>query len=135
MNKYEKPMVLLNEELAEGVYAASGSDCLNIVVDFSQSETNNMPEGQCRYTVSFRKQEHSSKEHRTSGQKVVLVFSSPVTINYNPQGWTGDGTNKLTLNNGFASQNEREGSLQLQNSLKVDGPVGLQVSGYAECSH
>ena len=27
MKKYEKPVVMINEELAEGVYAASGATC------------------------------------------------------------------------------------------------------------
>ncbi len=40
MKKYERPVVMINEELAEGVYAASGNgvDCWIVIKD---AETNN----------------------------------------------------------------------------------------------
>ena len=36
MNQYEKPVVVVNEELAEGVYAASGAS--NVSVTYQRSE-------------------------------------------------------------------------------------------------
>ena len=35
MKKYEKPSIIIVEELAEGVYAASGSDCASVEAKIS----------------------------------------------------------------------------------------------------
>ena len=44
MKDYVKPVVLVNEELAEGVYAASGSDCYTVTTNIHQRpETGTRP--------------------------------------------------------------------------------------------
>lgn len=38
MSKYEKPMVMVNEELAEGVYAASGTGNVRFVYQYTEAD-------------------------------------------------------------------------------------------------
>lgn len=78
--KYEKPIVLVNEELAEGVYAASGdpgaADCWTVnpvsVQDWNGS--HHVFEVHCVHS--------NAVEHISSASTVTLTFSSPVTDAY-----------------------------------------------------
>jgi len=77
--KYEKPIVLVNEELAEGVYAASGagsSDCWTVqavsVQDWNGSH----------HVFEIRCVHSTAVEHISSASTVTLTFSSPLTDAY-----------------------------------------------------
>lgn len=75
MKDYVKPVVLVNEELAEGVYAASGAgDCWSIGVT-SDQEWNGKGH-------TFRIQiNHSDKvEHISTQSTAVLTFNYPVEV-------------------------------------------------------
>ena len=78
MKNYVKPIVLLNDELAEGVYAASGagettSDCWTVDVYRDQSDAG----GYSTFRVSAT---HSTDVVHISTKTVVtVVFSDTVT--------------------------------------------------------
>lgn len=76
MVKYEKPMVVLNEELAEGIYTASGAvsgDCWTVSVTPSQSDAG----GYSTFRVAAV---HStSVQHISTKTVVTILFSDTVT--------------------------------------------------------
>lgn len=78
MKKYERPIVLVNEELAEGVYAASGgaevtSDCWTVNVTKDQEDAG----GYSTYRVAAT---HSnSVTHISTKTVVTVVFDGTVT--------------------------------------------------------
>ena len=76
MKNYEKPIVLTNEELAEGVYAASGetsNDCWTVAVTPDQSDAG----GYATFRVAAT---HStSVTHISTKTVVTIVFSDTVT--------------------------------------------------------
>lgn len=75
MMKYEKPVVLANEELAEGVYAASGSDCYTTTAYIVQK-----PElGRGNYSLQVdAHHDTASNPHHGTGQVLTLNFNLPV---------------------------------------------------------
>lgn len=76
MKKYEKPVVMINEELAEGVYAASGvpgGDCWDITV----SPTNqDYVDGYRPFRVNAT---HKSVKHISGATVVTIVFNYTLT--------------------------------------------------------
>ena len=107
MRKYEKPSIIIVEELAEGVYAASGSDCMSVKAYISQ-ERSKTKEGM--YAVWVESNHDGSlyrgDGHAASGITVTLYFNQPVTCDgsyYQGESGTsysvsgGNGTSTLTL--------------------------------------
>lgn len=94
MNKlYSKPVVLLNEELSEGVYAASGSDCYTASATIHQRPQTGR--GDYRMQVNGR---HSSDYHHGNAQVAILTFNLPVKyVSSNGTLVDGDGTNVLQI--------------------------------------
>ncbi len=76
MKNYEKPVVIANNELAEGVYAASGDgDCWTITVTPDQEYGGGSLGGK-----TFRvKCEHIGMEHISLASISTITFNSPVT--------------------------------------------------------
>lgn len=80
MKTYERPVVLVNEELAEGVYAASGAaesaDCWTVdatsVQDWNGS--HHVFEVSCKHSTAV--------EHISSATTVTLTFSNTLTDAY-----------------------------------------------------
>ena len=70
MTKYEKPMVIANDELAEGVFAASG--CYTVTWDKHQENQ----EG--RTTLRFHIGAVHDANHTCSEQYLTLNFTMPV---------------------------------------------------------
>lgn len=75
MTDYEKPVVLANEDIAEGVYTASG-DCwtVNPVSVQDWNGTHHVFEIRCVHSATV--------EHISSAATVTLTFSSPLTDAY-----------------------------------------------------
>jgi len=94
MKKYVKPMVLVNEELAEGVYAASG--CLTASINLVNTDTNGSA-NKARFNVRL---DHKSDDaHISQKQKVVIKFNTAVNV-VETGGSTvtgGNGTDTVTL--------------------------------------
>lgn len=110
MNKYERPIIEINETLAEGVYAASGannSDCMTVNASITQGYSVTK-EGM--YAVQVESNHDGSlyrgDGHAASGITVTLYFNQPVTCDgsyYQGESGTsyfvsgGNGTSTLTL--------------------------------------
>ncbi len=70
MSKYEKPVVLLNEELSEGVYTASG--CYTITTNIHQRPQN----GRGDYRIQINAVHDA--DHVTDKQTLTISFNMPV---------------------------------------------------------
>ncbi len=71
MKKYEKPVVMINEELAEGVYAASG--CWTIRTEFGNRVTS---DGYTNFRVIA---DHNSTLHISTATEIVIPFTGNVS--------------------------------------------------------
>lgn len=82
MNHYEKPIVLANEDIAEGVYAASGSaDCWSVAA-YSVQDWNGS------HNVFEVDITHSdSVEHISTASTVTLAFNNALTDAYTENNW------------------------------------------------
>lgn len=109
MKNYERPIVMINEDLAEGVYAYSGycdGDCYTIKVAGHQ-----LPEGQ-RLTHKFQfDADHiadTTDGHCGSGQILVITFTKAVKyVNSNGTLLSGDGTETLAISYAY-TQNAKD---------------------------
>lgn len=76
MKGYEKPIAVINDELNEGVYAASGADCWTVnarsVQDWNGS--HHVFEVSCQHSTAV--------EHISSATTVTLTFSNTLTDAY-----------------------------------------------------
>jgi len=85
MNKYEKPVIMINEELAEGVYAASGAVSSCWWIDKAQKENYDNVWQNFRFEIK-----HANEDHARTGDSitVVLNFSGDITA---AQSWDVSG--------------------------------------------
>ncbi len=77
MKSYEKPIVVVNDGLSEGVYAASGTgDCWTVVAPSVQdwNGSHHVFEIQCVHSDAV--------EHISSASTVVLTFNNDLTDAY-----------------------------------------------------
>ncbi len=126
MNKnYEKPIVMANEELAEGVYAASGSgsDCYTVTTSIHQT-----PElGNETYCIQVNAT-HAATHHSTA-QELVLYFNMAVTyVSSNGTLVSGDGTTELHISYSYHNNNSEYiglGDVYVQ----CEDATGLTVTG------
>lgn len=106
MKKYVRPMVLANEELAEGVYAASG--CLTASVNLVNTDTSGTA-NKARFNVRL---DHASDDaHISQKQKVVISFSTAVKVLETGGSEVTGGNNSASVTFVFASylQNYTDG--------------------------
>jgi len=121
MEKYESPVVLANEELAEGVYAASGSDCYTATAHIHQ--TPETGRGDFRIQVDGR---HEAKDHYNEQQRLHITFNLPVKYK-SSQGTleSGDETNTLVI--GYHYHNNETDNIGL-GDLVVVADSGLAIT-------
>ena len=73
---YNKPVILTNDDMAEGVFAASGNtstDCWTVTVTKDQTDAG----GYCTFRVDGK--HNKSMEHISTKTVVKIVFSDTVT--------------------------------------------------------
>ncbi|MBE5864813.1 MAG: hypothetical protein E7292_01205 [Lachnospiraceae bacterium] len=132
MKNYEKPVVLVNEELAEGVYAASG-DCYTVTAKIVQ-----LPElGKDWYTIQMDGVHDAQDGHHSSERVIKVVFNQVVTYQAsNAESVSGSGSNILYLTyvqgNGSYHNNAQD-TLGLGN-LEVVSEPGLAINSVS-CSY
>ena len=93
MRTYTKPVVTVDNGLAEGIYAASG--CLVGFIDDEHYEGGNG--NKYRFRVNYT---HETKEHTNTAQTIVVRLNAPVNVvDGNAQGFyqNGNGTDTLTF--------------------------------------
>ena len=106
MREYKKPVVTVDNELAEGVYAASGCLVGRIADESYEGGMGN----KYRFAVYYT---HQTKDHSNTAQIVVVKLNAPVNVvDGSAQNFlqSGNGTNTLTfvrnssMNNSGADQ-------------------------------
>lgn len=93
MKQYSKPVVSVDNGLAEGVYAASGCLVGRIADESYEGGMGN----KYRFAVYYT---HATKEHSNTAQTVVVKLNAPVNVvDGNAQGFyqSGNGTDTLTF--------------------------------------
>lgn len=136
MANYKKPLVLANEELAEGVYAASGaptinggSDCWEISAYIDQRPET----GRDSYTIQTNGK-HINTDHHRSHIVITYHFNQTVTFQSVGRGslvGSNTGTSiQIEIDIGTYNGNEGLGSC----ALYVVSGDGLELTGVSwEC--
>lgn len=105
MEKYLKPTVVINEDLSEGVYAASGSssDCwtVNVVSAQDWNGSDHVFEVRCSHKAG------SDNSHSASAITVTISFNNTLTAASSETGNCKYSGNTLTaVRNGHANAND-----------------------------
>lgn len=118
MKNYEKPVLLVNEELAEGVYAASGSGCWSVGVSFTSHADK------CEVEINGTHTNSSAAPH-TANLQVIITFNKQLTT----------GSNIVTLNENVGTANPTESKIWNITVYAADGDnQGLSITNYTwEC--
>lgn len=133
MKKYERPVIIKNEELAEGVYAASGAsvaDCYSASCSIHQRPEN----GRGDYRIQMNAVHAAADGHHSGKQTFIISFNQPVEYVYsNGTLSSGDGTGTLSIdfeyhNNGYDNIGAGD--------LVVKSEQGLAITGVSvPCNH
>ena len=122
MKNYVKPVVLANEELAEGVYAASG-DCYTISGYIHQTPQT----GRGDYRIQFDGKHAANDGHHSGKQTLIVSFNMPVVYKgSNGTLVSGDGTNTLSID--YSYHNNASDNIGLGDVI-VEADAGLAVVG------
>lgn len=118
--KYEKPIVIANKELAEGVYTASGDTCYTATAYIHQSPED----GRGDYRIQVNGV-HSA-DHTNNEQLLYISFNNPVTYkSSNGVLVSGNGTNMLVIKYSYwQNPNDNIGL----GDLVVESDAGLSVT-------
>ncbi len=102
MKNYERPIVMINEDLAEGVYAASGAgvgSCYLVNSFGCQNPYEITGTDMNAWTVHVDGV-HNDPGHHSSYREVTIVFNYPVQVHAKESNTTvlsGDGTNTIVV--------------------------------------
>lgn len=132
--KYEKPIVLVNEELAEGVYAASGAaageDCYSVSARIHQTPET----GRGDYRIQVDGVHAAGDGHHSGEQILVLSFNQAVEY----QSSNGDldgGDNTASISIKYNYHNNGNDNIGL-GDVVVTSDAGLAVTGaMLICNH
>ncbi len=129
MRNYEKPIVLRNDELAEGVYLASG-DCYTVSYRIHQKPET----GRGDFRIQFDAVHAAADGHHSGEQVLVITFNQAVTyVSSNGTLESGDGTSTLRID--YSYHNNASDNIGL-GDLVVTADAGLAVTGaLLECNH
>ncbi|MDR0963380.1 MAG: hypothetical protein LBM60_02040 [Clostridium sp.] len=126
MEGYVKPMILPNEEVAEGVFAASGAvasgGCYSVTARIHQR-----PElGRESYTIQVDGTHDA--DHISTSQILTISFNLPVE-HLSSQGTylSGNGTNTLTIGYGYYKNPSDQIGL---GDIVVKAADGLEINSY-----
>ncbi len=128
MRNYEKPIVLANEELSEGVYAASGN-CYTVTAVIMQQPDN----GRGDYRIQLDAVHAAADDHHSTVRRIQVTFNQAVEyVSSQANSVSGSGSNTLVLeyvadNNGSYHNNAYD-NLGLGN-LVVTADPGLAITG------
>lgn len=134
MKAYEKPVIVVNEEVAEGIYMASGavggSDCYTVTARIHQTPET----GRGDYRIQVDGVHAASDNHHSGKQVLTLYFNQPVTYkSSNGSLAGGDGTSNLSI--AYEYHNNGSDNIGL-GDVVVEANIGLAVmSARLECNH
>lgn len=130
MKNYIKPIVVVNEELAESVYAASG-DCYTVTGYCHQA-----PElGRGNYVAQFNATHAAADGHHSGKQTLIITYSAPITF-VKAQGAyvSGNGTNTISVE--YAYHNNGNDNIGLGDVYVVTEAESLDIVGAVlTCNH
>lgn len=118
MKEYSKPTILINEELSEGVYAASG--CYTITTQVHQE----MQTGRGDYRIQIDGKHQA--DHTKDKQTMTISFNLPVEYKHSTGTLVGLGTGTTLVIDYFYHQNPTD-NIGL-GDLVVTADTGLQVT-------
>ena len=99
MKQYSKPVVSVDNGMAEGVYAASGAGCYSASAYIHQTPQT----GRGDYRIQVDGDHHA--DHTKTAQILTISFNQPVTYKYcNGNGASlasGNGSTTLVINLGY----------------------------------
>ena len=121
MKQYAKPVVTVDNGLAEGVYAASGAGCYT-----ASAKIHQFPEtGRGDYRIQVNGQHNA--DHTKDAQVLTISFNQNVTyVSSNGDLISGDGTS--TLNIKFRYHQNPTDHIGL-GDLVVKAEAGLAITG------
>lgn len=123
MEKYQKPVILTNEELEEGVYAASGSECYTVTAYIHQTPQ----QGRGDYRIQVDGVHDAADGHHSGQQVLTLSFNKPVSFkSANGSLSGGDGTQSISITYGY--HNNASDNIGL-GDVVVEADEGLAVLG------
>lgn len=134
-DSYKKPVVLLNEELAEGVYAASGSvaqggDCYEVTGYIHQTQET----GRHDYRIQINAHHKNTAGHTTDNEVLVISFNKPVSYKAGGNGCVG-GNGTTTIRVQYNHHNNPNDNIGV-GDLIVEADEGLAITGmYMICNH
>lgn len=122
MRNYTKPIVVINEEMAEGVYTASG-DCYSV-----QAFIHQKPEtGRGDYRVQVNGVHDAGNGHHSGEQILTISFNLPV--NYKgSNGYLIGGSGSNTISIKYNYHNNAQDNIGLGDVI-VESDEGLAVAG------
>lgn len=127
MKDYVKPVLVGNDEIFEGVYAASGSvagaNCYTVTTYIHQTPQ----EGRGDYRIQVNGKHAASDNHHSGKQVLTLSFNLPVEYqSSNGKLTSGDGTSKIEIEYGY--HNNATDNIGL-GDVVVKADAGLAVTG------
>lgn len=136
MKNYEKPIVLMNDEVSEGVYAASGdggSECYKATAYIHQRPET----GRENYCIQANAEHTAANGHHSGQQILTLYFNQPVTYDWcssaNATLHGGNGTSNLQIRYNYHNNAYEYIGL---GDIYVKSGDGLEVTGARlECDY
>lgn len=127
MKNYIKPIVLANEALSEGVYAASGmasgNDCYTVTAYIHQTPET----GRDDYRIQVNAVHTAGDGHHSGKQTLVLYFNQAVTYSWSNGSLSGgDGTSSISID--YDYHNNGNDNIGLGDVI-VESNVGLAITG------
>ncbi len=123
---YEKPIILANSELSEGIFAASGmyggSDCYTTNAYIHQTPET----GRGDYRIQVDGHHSDMADHSTDSQVLTVVFNQPVVYNGTSSVANGDGTYSIYVD--YSYHNNPNDNIGL-GELIVESDPGLTIVG------
>jgi acyl dehydratase len=122
MKHYEKPIILANEEIAEGIYTASGSNCYTVSASITQTPQT----GRGDYRLQVNAKHAAANSHQGSEQILTINFNQAVTYSWGGTLISGNGTSTLRIKYNYHQNGNDNIGL---NDLVVVSDSGLAVTG------
>lgn len=128
MKTYVKPIVLANEELAEGVYAASG-DCYIVTTNIHQKPETGR--GDYRIQVDG---DHNVTDHHSTAQVLILTFNQSVEyVSSNGTLVSGEGSSQISIS--YAYHNNEKDHIGLGDVVVKSDPGLAVVNAVLTCNY
>lgn len=134
MDNYEKPAVLANEDISEGVYASSGAevdeDCYSVSAYIHQTPET----GRGDYRIQVNAVHSAGDNHHSGQQTLELSFNQPVSYkDSNGSLSGGDGSSCISID--YSYHNNANDNIGLGDVI-VESEAGLSVTdAVLYCNH